>query len=325
MKKIAIVCSGGDCQGMNVGVKVFTQICKNIRITPIAVIGGYRGLIDCNFSELTEEFVANIDNLGGSIIKSGRCADFKEDKFVKIGVENLKKANIDGLIVLGGNGSFRGLKSLNDFGAKVIGIPASIDNDLFFTAKSIGFETAVNQATKVVDDVKQSMKSSDRGLVVKVMGRDCGDIALQTAVSTLANCVVMRELGSTENSILKDVRSAIENKVDCPVVVVSENIGFNVEKLSEFLEKNTGKEFRFADVGYLARGGAPGNADRVLATRFTCFALNLILQGKSGLAVGIKNNEIFAEEIEEVLSAKERNINIELIDIIKVLNNLSKR
>ena len=200
-----------------------------------------------------------------------------------------------------------------------MGIPCTIDNDLFYTKRSIGFDSAVSQATKVIDDVMQTMTTNNRGLVVKVMGRGCGDIALQTAVTTLAHSLAVSELNSTMEGVLLDVKNAIDKGVESPIAVVSENVEFDVNTLSKYLEENTGKEFRFTDIGYLARGGAPSVYDRFISTRFTVYAVDLLLQMKSGFAVGVQNNEVVAIKLEEVYNYKQ-DFDQELVDYFKELN-----
>jgi 6-phosphofructokinase 1 len=319
MKKVAILCSGGDSQGMNVCIKVFTNYCKRNNIVPIGIKRGFQGLIDNDFVDLREIDVQIIDRVGGSIIKSSRCKDFKTPQGVKKAVDNINKNEIDGVIVCGGDGSFRGVLALMGAGVKVMGIPCTIDNDLFYTARSIGFDTAVTQATKVIDDVMQTMTTNNRGVVVKVMGRGCGDIALQTAVTTLAHSLAVKELNSTMEGVLLDVKNAIDKGVESPIVVVSENVEFDETKLAEYLEKETGKEFRFIDVGYLARGGAPSVFDRFISTRYTIYAVDLLIQQKTGYAMAVQNNEIVAINVEEVYNYNQE-FDMELVNYFKELN-----
>lgn len=319
MKKLAILCSGGDSQGMNVCIKVFANYCRRNGITPIGVRRGFQGLIDNDMLELTPSFVENIDRMGGSVIKSSRCLDFKTPQGVKKAVDVIRENEIDGVIVCGGDGSFRGVLALVGAGVSAIGIPCTIDNDLFYTKRSIGFDTAVSNAIKVIDDVMQTMSTNNRGLVVKVMGRHCGDIAIQTAVTTLAHSLAVNEINSSMESVLLEVKNAIDKGIESPIVVVSENVEFEVEKLAKYLQDNTGKEFRFTDIGYLARGGAPSVYDRYISTRFTAYAVDLLLQLKSGYAVGVQNNEVVAINIEDVFNYTQ-NFDEELVNYFKELN-----
>ena len=319
MKKLAILCSGGDSQGMNVCIKVFTNYCRRNGVTPIGVRRGFQGLIDNDMLELTPSFVENIDRMGGSVIKSSRCLDFKTPQGVKKTVDVIRENEIDGVIVCGGDGSFRGVLALVGAGVSAIGIPCTIDNDLFYTKRSIGFDTAVSNAVKVIDDVMQTMSTNNRGLVVKVMGRHCGDIAIQTAITTLAHSLAVNEINSSMESVLLDVKNAIDKGVESPIVVVSENVDFKVEDLAKYLEENTGKEFRFTDIGYLARGGAPSVYDRYISTRFAVYAVDLLLQLKSGYAVGVQNNEVVAINIEDVYNYKQ-DFDEELVNYFKELN-----
>ena len=319
MKKLAILCSGGDSQGMNVCIKVFTNYCLRNGIVPIGVRRGYQGLIDNDMLELNSDFVANIDRMGGSVLKSSRCLEFKTPQGVKKAVDVIRENEIDGVIVCGGDGSFRGVLSLVGAGVSAIGIPCTIDNDLFYTKRSIGFDTAVSNVVKITDDVMQTMVTNNRGLVVKVMGRHCGDIALHAAVTTLAHSVAVNEVGSTMESVLLDVKNAIDKGIESPIVVVSENVEFKVEDLAKYLQDNTGKEFRFTDVGYQARGGAPSVYDRFISTRFTVYAVDLLLQLKSAYAVGVQNNEVVAINMEDVFNYSQE-FDEELYNYFKELN-----
>ena len=183
MKRIAVLCSGGDSQGMNACIKAIVDTCTSNNVTVLGINRGYQGLIENDTKELTKFDVANIETIAGSIIKTSRSAEFMTEAGFRKAIDNLKKNDIEGLIVIGGNGSFRGCRDLVNAGVNVIGIPGTIDNDLFYTERALGFDTAVQQAVNTVTDIKQTMYANSRAVVFKCMGRHCGDIAVARAVT----------------------------------------------------------------------------------------------------------------------------------------------
>lgn len=294
MERIAIICSGGDCQGMNACIKTIVRTCETHNIIPIAVNRGYAGLIENDMSFLNHDMVENIDNLGGAFIKVSRSKEFTTPAGLKKAVANLKKNKIDGVIILGGNGSFKGAENLVKHGINVIAIPATIDNDLFYTDRSLGFDTAVNNAVNAIDSIRQTISATDRGLVVEVMGRDCGAIALNTAFATCAHALACKELNTTIKDVVADVKKIMQYGITSPVVVVSENCDFRVADIQNALEKELKIVTRSSVLGYLLRGGAPSVLDRILAINFGITAVELLISGQYNLALGTNDNKVFA-------------------------------
>ena len=321
MIKIAILCSGGDSQGMNTAVKAVVDMATVNGIMVMGVRRGYQGLIEGDLVELTRESVENIGMLGGCELKVSRCPEFKTPEGVKKGFETLQRNRIDYLIVVGGDGTFRGAIELGELGAKVIGMPGTIDNDLFYTDRTLGFDTAVNNAVDAIDNMHQTMAANNRALVVEVMGRECGHIALNAAVAVGAHSLAVKEMGVTIEQVVSDVKQSLKNGETSPIVVVSEACDYSVEDVRVAIEKECGIECRACVIGYLQRGGTPSVFDRIFATQMGIKAIELIKEGVSGVALGIRNSNIFYMKLEEVYNLKDE-FNKLLFKQLRDLHNL---
>ena len=318
VKNIAILTSGGDCQGMNATVNIVVRIANQNGLKVYGVMEGFKGLCEDNFVLLNDEAVENISSLGGTVLKTARFPQFKEDEVVMQGVENLKKHFIDALIVIGGDGSFRGAKRLAEMGVSIIAIPGTIDNDLRYTDKCLGFDTAVNNATNYIENVKQTMSALNRGVIFEVMGRYCGDIALYCASATACNVIAVPEKPITEKELLEKIILKTQTCKNAPIVVVAEKM-FDVQKLTDILNKKTNIEFKCSQVGYVQRGGAPSVGDRTLAMQFGVRAVELLIKGIFNKALGIRGNTIFETSIDEALHS-DYNYNYELLNLFYLLN-----
>ena len=244
-----------------------------------------------------------IENLGGSIIKSSRCAEFVTDKGFKKAVKNIKNAKVDCVVVVGGNGSYNGAKSLKDAGVNVIAVPGTIDNDLYYTSKSLGYDTACANAIDAIEKTYQSLQAFSRGAVVEVMGRHCPDIAVTCAILSNAHMLITENLPFEK--ILQDVNGIIKSGVESPLIIVQENI-LNVDDLAKFLQQNTQKEFRSSVLGYIQRGGKPTNAEKLLAIELAVETINDIVTKRYGVAVGKDKDEIFSIDIDKALKCAKR-------------------
>ncbi len=289
MKKIAVLTSGGDSSGMNACIKYLFDECEKNKLNLVGVLHGYNGLMKGEFVALTKAKVDENFNQGGSFIKTSRSELFKTDEGKALALEQLKKNKIDYLIVIGGNGSLCGAKSLSKFYPNIIFLPGTIDNDIYYTDNTIGFDTAVNNATKAVDIMMDSMKSNDRGFVVEVMGRKCPDIAIQVGKNTNADLVVADPISFDE--ILKKLQS--KKLGDAPLIVVRENL-FDVNSLAEFLTNKLNKTFKSTILGYLQRGGNPTKQEKLLTQKFSKMAIKQIVLDKKTMAIGTKNGKIVA-------------------------------
>ena len=316
--KIAVLTSGGDAQGMNAALSIITRVALHMGMEVYGVERGYRGLYEGDFVRLDMHSIENIENLGGSILKTSRFPDFQKEKILKKCVENIKKENFDCVIVIGGDGSFKGAQALISHGVKVIGIPATVDNDLRYTEKCLGFDTAVNNACEYMINVKQTMSSLDRGAVFEVMGRYCGDIALYSAASTACDIIAVPEKPIKEEEIISKAKECMEKSGHIPTIVVAEKL-FDVRSLAQKLTQVTGTEFKYSIVGYVQRGGAPTVGDKTLAMQFGVRAVELAKKGVYNKAIGIKGRKIFETTFDKALSA-EYNFNYELLNLFYLLN-----
>ncbi|MGN1208215.1 MAG: ATP-dependent 6-phosphofructokinase, partial [Christensenellales bacterium] len=313
-----ILTSGGDSQGMNAYIHKLTKLLLKNKFRAIGINRGFQGLLDEDFVCLTPDFVENISFLGGSVLKTARCAEFYADEGVQKGYKILKKHKIDVLVVLGGNGSYKGALNLSKLGQKIICVPGTIDNDLFYSDISLGFDTAVNNAVEAIEKIKQTMLSNSRGLVVEVMGRNCGNIALNTAISVNANGLVINEDEKSKENVEKFVKNAIKSGTESPVIVVQENI-LDGNALAQELQNKFKKQFKFEKIGYVQRGGSPTVKDKIFANLLAIQTINCIKNGELNVAIGMNKENIFSKDISECLKAKS-NFNKNLYELF--LSNL---
>ena len=318
-KNIAILTSGGDSQGMNTAVNIIVTVANQKKIKVFGVLEGYKGLYEDKFINLSSKEVENITFLGGTILKTARFPKFKDVEVLGKAIENLKKHNIDVLIVLGGDGSYRGAMELVDMGVNVICVPATIDNDLRYTDKCLGFDTAVNNACNYIENVKQTMSALNRGVIFETMGRYCGDIALYSACATASDVVAVPEKPITEEEFISKIKENALKRKKPPIVVVAEKM-FDIEKISEILSKETNFEFKSSVVGYIQRGGSPSMGDKILAMQFGVKVIELVSKGVFNVAVGLKNNKIIEVKLNDALHC-EYNFNYELLNLFYLLNN----
>ncbi len=319
IKNIAVLTSGGDSQGMNACVNIIVKAASFNYINVFAVYNGYQGLIDDKIQPITYDEVRNISHLGGTVLKSARSQEFMSVEGQHKAVANLKKHHIDALIVIGGDGSFRGVMDLNELGVKTIAIPATIDNDLEYTDNTLGFDSAVNVATNAIECIKQTMAALDRCSVIEVMGRHCGDIALYSAAACACDVVVIPEKPITPEQIIEKVRNARERGILSPTVVVSEHL-LDIEELAKRISREVNVETKTDILGYIQRGGAPSVKDRMLALEFGVKAIELLVSGKHNRAIGIRNNKIIDLSMEAALYAPSR-FNEVLYDLFEKLNS----
>ena len=317
--RIGIITSGGDCQGMNACIYNVVKMAAAQNIEVLGFIGGYKGVINNNFMTLTPENTKNITHLGGTILKTSRCYEFTTPSGQDKAVKTLKDNDIKCLIIIGGDGSYRGALKLIEKGVRCIAIPGTIDNDLFYTDRSLGFETAVNNAVTAIESIKQSLATQERVGIIEVMGRECGDIALYSGVGSNSNIIVTRERPTEQADVVRWVKNAIKRGTPSPTIVISEGM-FDLTKLAKKIEAATNKEVRINQLGYIQRGGTPTVNDRILAMQFGTQAVELISQGIFNKAIGIKNNKIIETTISDALT-ENSNFDYNLLDLFIKLNN----
>ena len=319
VKNIAVLTSGGDSQGMNAAINTIVNVAFQNNLKVYGVYNGYKGLFEDDIRLLNKEMVENISFLGGTVLKTARFPKFKDAEVLGKSIENLKKHKIDVLIVIGGDGSYRGAKELSDMGVNVICLPATIDNDLRYTDKCLGFDTSVNNACKYIENVKQTMASLNRGVIFEVMGRYCGDIALHCACGTSSDVIAVPEKPVSQEEIIEKIKETIKKTKKAPIVIVAEKM-FDINEMANILNNETNIEFKTSVVGYIQRGGSPSTGDKILAMQLGVRAIELINKGIFNVAIGIRNNKIIETTIDKALHC-EYNFNYELLNLFYLLNS----
>lgn len=304
MKSIAVLTSGGDAPGMNAAIRavVRTGVARGLNVW--GVYQGYSGLIEGNFKRLGARDVGSIIQRGGTVLGSARCAEFQTEEGRELAIRRLHGAGIDGLIVIGGNGSQTGSHALHQMGYPVVGVASTIDNDLFGSDVTIGVDTALNVALNAIDNLKVTASSHRRALLVEVMGRKCGYLALMCGIAGGAEAIVLPEIEVIPEQVAEKIQDAYERGKPHAIVVVAEGAKYNAEGLcKEFQKKNLllGYQFRSTVLGYVQRGATPTCADRLLGTRLGSAAVEQIVAGNIGVLIGTSGREVIATLLDDVV------------------------
>ena len=306
IKKIGVLTSGGDSPGMNAAIRSVVRTSAFHGLECTAVYRGYQGLIDGDFEEFNARSVNNIIHKGGTILKSARCEDFRTPEGRKKAYDNIQKADMDALVVIGGNGSLTGAKKLNEeFGFPVMGIPGTIDNDILGTDYTIGFDTAINTVVEAIDKIRDTASSHNRLFFVEVMGRDVGLVALNSGVGAGAEEILIPEQNLGLDRMLESLKHSKESGKSSSIVVVAEGdkTGKNVFELKEYVEKHLPiYDVRVSVLGHMQRGGSPTCFDRVLASRMGVKAVESLMEGKTNYMIGIENNQMVLTPIDYAIS-----------------------
>lgn len=304
VESIAVLTSGGDAPGMNAAIRavVRTALARGVKV--YGAMRGYNGLIENDFVEMNLRSVSDIIHRGGTVLYTARSPQFKTEEGMAKAVENCKKLGIGGVVVCGGDGSFRGAADLTAHGINAVGIPCTIDNDISATDYTIGFDTAMNTAASMVDRLRDTTQSHDRCSVVEVMGRHAGYLALQTGIAVGATAVLVPEIEyDFEKDILSKIRDTQKAGKKHFIIVVAEGIG-HVDELAEKIEDATGIESRATVLGHVQRGGSPSVRDRDAASRMGYYAANLLCDGIGNRIVSYRNNKIVDDDIFDALAMK---------------------
>jgi 6-phosphofructokinase 1 len=307
MKRIGVLTSGGDAPGMNAALRAVVRACAFNNIEVEGIFQGYQGMIDGDFKRLNERSVARILGRGGTILKSSRSKEFMTKEGRKKAYDNLKKHGIDGLITIGGNGTFTGAHVLyQEYGIPVMGIPGSIDNDIFGTDHCIGFDTATNTVVDAVDRIRDTATSHNRLFFVEVMGRNSGFIALKAGIATGAIAIILPEDEMSVEELIETLKSTEESGKTSSIVLVAEGSksGGAYEIARQVNERYDEYETRVSVLGHLQRGGAPSCYDRVLASRMGVAAVDGLLQGRKDVMVGIVNDRESYTSLEDAITRK---------------------
>lgn len=302
-KTIGILTSGGDAPGMNAAVRAVTRAALTKGMKVLGILRGYNGLINGDIIEMNARSVSGIIQRGGTILYTARCLEFKTQEGVKKAVDKCKELGLDGIVVIGGDGSFRGAADLSSHGVPCIGLPGTIDNDIACTEYTIGYDTAMNTAMEMVDKLKDTTQSHDRCSVVEVMGRNAGYIAVNVAVAVGAEAAIVVEKGFDIDAIIKNILDNRSSGKTHSVLIVAEGIG-NAGQIAKDIEEKTGIESRATILGHVQRGGSPTVRDRVVATQMGYHAVELLEKGIGNRVVGLKDNKVYDVDIQEALSMK---------------------
>ena len=319
VRKIAVLTSGGDAPGMNACLRACIRAGLYNNIDMYVVYDGLRGLVEGDIHQVNKDFTQDIINRGGTIIRSARLPEFKDVAVNKKAADNLSDFDIDALIGIGGDGTFRGLQALSKHGIITIGIPATIDNDVGSTDETIGFATALNTICECVDKLKDTSGSHQRCSLIEVMGRHCGDLAMYAALAEGAEGVICVEHPLKEEKLFKKLRKMKAQNKSHAIIIVSENL-LDINELAKKIAAETGFEARTEVLGRLQRGGSPTAHDRILAARLSARAVDIIVgSNPESKIVGVKNNEIVDFPIDEAVEMKHRHTHglRDLIDMLQ--------
>lgn len=322
MKQIAVLTSGGDAPGMNAAIRAVTRaaIDKGWEVT--GVQHGYQGLIDGKFIPLGAREVGGILQRGGTMLGSARCPEFRTRQGREKALRSLNRAGIEGLIVIGGNGSQTGSYELNRLGFPVVGVASTIDNDLYGSDMTIGVDTALNIALEAVDRLKITASSHQRAFLLEVMGRDCGYLAMMAGIAGGAEKVVIPEVETKPEEVADAIEQAYLRGKTHAMIIVAEGAKYNALKLNDYFkahEEDFGFELRVAILGHIQRGGNPNAHDRILASQLGAGAVDYLYSGTSGVLTGIIKNEVTATSFEEVVNNK-KPLDLRLLKLASVLD-----
>jgi len=318
LKTVGVVTSGGDAPGMNAAIRAVTRIAHSENLQVLGFERGWEGLLTNTFVRLTPRSVGGIIQLGGTILRTSRCLEFKRKKGLKRAAETLERNKVDGLIVIGGNGSFKGALELSEFTRTlIVGVPATIDNDVYGVDETIGFDTAVNTAVSEIDKIRDTAISHERVFIVEVMGRTRGFLAATVGLTVGAEVILVPEEKVKEEEIFRVLRENSAKGKRSGIIVAAEGIG-DTRKLAKEIQKNTGAEVRLSILGYAQRGGNPTARSRLLASLFAEEAVRLLLKGEGNKIVGLQNGKIADVKLEESCS-KEKPLDLNLLRLARVL------
>lgn len=322
IQKIAVLTSGGDSPGMNAAIRSVVRTCAFLKVKCVAIYRGYEGMIEGDFKPMDARSVNNIINKGGTILKSARCNEFMTPEGRQKAYGQLKKEGIDAFVVIGGDGSFTGAMKFNqEFDFPVIGIPGTIDNDIFGTTYTLGFDTALNTVVEAIDKIRDTASSHNRLFFVEVMGRDVGHIALNAGVGAGAEEILIPEENLGLERLVESLKRSKASGKSSSIVVVAEGdkIGKNVFELKEYVEEHLPiYDVRVSVLGHMQRGGTPSCFDRVLASRMGVKAVETLLEGKTNLMVGIQDNKLTLTPISEAIKGRSE-IDEELIRVSDIM------
>ncbi|AOM77523.1 6-phosphofructokinase [Pedobacter steynii] len=323
IKNIAVLTSGGDAPGMNACIRAVVRTGIYNGINMFGVLQGYQGLINNNINPMDARSVSNIIHLGGTILKTARCLEFKTEEGMELAFAHLKAREIDGLVVIGGDGTFTGAQRFGKkFGIRVIGIPGTIDNDLYGSDFTLGYDTAINTVIEAIDKIRDTADSHDRLFFIEVMGRDSGCIALRSAIASGAEAVLLPEKETNLDELIAQLEAGASTKKSSSIVIVSEGhkYGGAYDVAKKVKESFNHYDTKVTILGHLQRGGSPSSFDRILGSRLGFAAVNELLKGSTMQMVGLRGNDIKTTSIDEALTRHTFKLESDLLEMTKVLS-----
>lgn len=323
MKKIALLTSGGDSPGMNAAVRAIVKTCLFYNIVPIGIRDGYKGMVEGEMYEMKYADVDNIIHTGGTMLGSSRCLEFKNKETREIAIRNLQKHGVEGLVVIGGDGTFTGASILSEeMGIPVIGIPGTIDNDIYGTDHTIGYDTALNTVIEAIDKIRDTASSHHRIFFIEVMGRHAGFIALNAAVASGAESVLIPEEIPDLNQLVAQIQHQNKGKRSSIIIVAEgEQEGGSIELINKVSPMLEGYDLRPTVLGHIQRGGNPSAFDRILATRMGSYAVELLLDGQKGIMIGSDGDKLITTSLETAVKLH----NTPDLDRLKLLKKMLTR
>lgn len=318
MKRIGVLTSGGDSPGMNAAIRSVVRKGLYHGLDVYGIYYGYQGLMEGKLKRMEAGSVGDIIQRGGTILQTARSKEFTTPAGQEKAVKVLKEYGIDGLVVIGGDGSFRGAKALSDLGIATIGVPGTIDNDIPFTDFTIGFDTAINTVVEMIDKIRDTATSHERTFVIEVMGRDAGDIALWAGLIGGAESIIIPEEKYDIDDIVDRLSKARERGKKHSIIVIAEGV-MSGTQMAEEIQTRSGIDVRTSILGHIQRGGTPSAFDRMLASRLGAHAVELLLQGKTARMVGLQRNKLIDEDFEVALS-KKHSLDLTMYQLAKELS-----
>ena len=305
-RKLAILTSGGDSPGMNAAIRAAAKIAKSYGFEVFGIRRGYMGMLNDEIFPMTDRFVSGIIDKGGTVLLTARCEEFKQEKFRAIAVNNLKKRGIEYLVVIGGDGSYRGANLIyKEHGIKVVGIPGTIDNDISGTDFTLGFDTCLNTILDAMSKIRDTATSHERTILVQVMGRHAGDLALHACIAGGGDGIMIPEMDNPIEMLALQLKERRKNGKLHDIVLVAEGVG-NVMTIEEELRGRMNSEIRSVVLGHIQRGGTPSGFDRILATKMAAKAIEVLDKGEAGVMVGLEKNEMVTHSLDEASPAGKR-------------------
>lgn len=318
MRTIGVLTSGGDAPGMNAAIRAVVRYGIYNNINVLGIQRGYRGLVDNDIEKMNLSSVADIIHRGGTTLGTARCERFMTEEGFEEALETIRYRDIDGLVVIGGDGSFKGAKELSEAGVKTIGIPGTIDNDLAYTDYTIGFSTALETILDAISKIRDTSSSHERTIIMEVMGRNCGDLALYSGLAGGAEMVLIPEVDINIEEVAEKITQGMARGKKHSIIMLAEGAG-NAYSIRDKINEYIDVPIRCTVLGYIQRGGTPVSYDRLLGSRMGANAVECLIKGNNNVLLGTKKGEIFDMDIEEALNVKKK-FDKEAFELTKILS-----